>query len=86
MTKLKTPHRKRRETTYYLDSRNTHGIGWGKLEMDLEHEMIAVIYKTKAKHQRNQKGGQTTETTTHNSRLGAKKKQTRRHNVNRAVL
>ena len=41
--------------------------------MDLEHELIAVIFKTKAKHQRNQKGGQTIETTTHNTRLGAKR-------------
>ena len=60
-----------------MDSRNTHGIGWEKLEMDPEHELIAVIYKTKAKHQRNQKGGQTIETTTHNTRLGANKNKPR---------
>ena len=51
-----------------------HTWHWlGKLEMDPEHELIAVIYKTKAKHQRNQNEGQTLETTTHNTRLGPKK-------------
>ena len=41
--------------------------------MDPEHEWVAVLYKTKAKHQRNRNEGQTIKTTTHNIRLGANK-------------